>query len=548
MDLQKELLSLVQLMSLMFLFFWSATWNIPPNFDAIATRVVTIRKLEVLYPNGFSEDKHSIVISDMYRVLKKSPSPNTLPPFDAWKEEELTRQEINLDEKKHFSQGRKLNYASAKCGAKILSSNPESSFRMSILNEKIDEYMLNPCHVSTTWFIIELCDTIEATQIELVNYELFSSSPRNFSCYWSDVLYPTQRWRHLGTFEANDERSTQTFHLKEKNLGKFIKVVISSYHGKEHFCVLSVFRVLGYSMIYEFDIDEQYENDPRKSVVYRENEDESEAKYNRSLRLPKDSEEKLTNTRKSIQKDDIAQRSRRSCFYKPIYLFLNSTFNNKREEICLINGNRSFNEKIETMCNSTDYFLQCIIKSSSRRKFVSVIQKSAPAKNASSNKLTNEDKMKSENVVVSAALIQKESVLSKLTHRIKASEMSLSLMNRYLQQLSESYRQQMEDMQIMFNGTMEAISLASEKAAVIDEQLQLSIEKVEQKINSLNEKVEYYGHENLLKQFLELHGFFLILEFIIVSTLFSIFVNDFRRRNDFLFHQRSILNTKHTNT
>nr|XP_042911815.1 uncharacterized protein LOC107447527 [Parasteatoda tepidariorum] len=208
-------------------------------------------------------------------------------------------------------------------------------------------------------------------------------------------------------------------------------------------------------MIYEFDIDEHYENDPRKSVVYRENEDESEAKYNRSLRLPKDSEEKLTNTRKSIQKDDIAQRSRRSCSYKPI--FLNSNFNNKREKICL--GNRSFNE---TMCNSTDYFLQCVIKSSSRRKFVSVIQKSAPAKNASSNK----DKMKSENVVVSAgALIQKESVLSKLTHRIKASEMSL--MNRYLQQLSESYRQQMEDMQIMFNGTMEAISLASEKAAVI---------------------------------------------------------------------------------
>lgn len=64
----------------------------------------------------------------------------------------------------------------------------------------------------------------------------------------------------------------------------------------------------------------------------------------------------------------------------------------------------------------------------------------------------------------SAALIQKESVLIKLTSRMKASEANLNLINRYLQKLSQSYRHQMEDMQNMFNVTLHAIRLASEKA------------------------------------------------------------------------------------
>lgn len=60
---------------------------------------------------------------------------------------------------------RKLNYASSKCGAKILTSNPEARHRMAVLSEKPDEYFLNPCRI-TTWFVIELCDAVEATQVK----------------------------------------------------------------------------------------------------------------------------------------------------------------------------------------------------------------------------------------------------------------------------------------------------------------------------------------------------------------------------------------------
>ncbi|KAG8189214.1 hypothetical protein JTE90_013747 [Oedothorax gibbosus] len=95
----------------------------------------------------------------------------------------------------------------------------------------------------------------------------------------------------------------------------------------------------------------------------------------------------------------------------------------------------------------------------------------------------------------SAALIQKESVLVKLSARMKASETNLNLINRYLQKLSHSYRHQMDEMQIMFNATLKAMHLASEETKQI---------------------------------VLELRAFFLILEFIIISTFFSIFLNLFR--------------------
>lgn len=57
----------------------------------------------------------------------------------------------------------------------------------------------------------------------IANFELFSSSPKDFRVYISD-RYPTRDWALIGLFTAADERSIQSFILERQLFGKFVKV------------------------------------------------------------------------------------------------------------------------------------------------------------------------------------------------------------------------------------------------------------------------------------------------------------------------------------
>lgn len=87
-------------------------------------------------------------------------------------------------------------------------------------------------------------------QIDLANFELFSSSPRDFSVWLSD-RFPSRDWRSVGHFTAQDERDIQSFSLDPHLFGKFIKVELHSHYGSEHYCPISLFRVYGTS---EFEV------------------------------------------------------------------------------------------------------------------------------------------------------------------------------------------------------------------------------------------------------------------------------------------------------
>lgn len=87
-------------------------------------------------------------------------------------------------------------------------------------------------------------------QIDLANFELFSSSPRDFSVSLSD-RFPSRDWRSVGHFTAQDERDIQSFNLDPHLFGKFIKVELHSHYGSEHYCPISLFRVYGTS---EFEV------------------------------------------------------------------------------------------------------------------------------------------------------------------------------------------------------------------------------------------------------------------------------------------------------
>ncbi|XP_068427286.1 SUN domain-containing ossification factor-like isoform X2 [Clinocottus analis] len=190
-----------------------------------------------------------------------SKDPEDIPTFDEW-----TRKMMEVENEKtqttHTSNNgapptvKKVqknfnNYASVECGAKILGANPEAKSTSAILKENMDLYMLNPCS-NKIWFIIELCEPIQVKQLDIANFELFSSTPKDFLVSISD-RYPTNKWLKLGTFHARDERTVQSFPLDEHLYAKYVKVELVSHFGSEHFCPLSLIRVFGTSMVEEYE-------------------------------------------------------------------------------------------------------------------------------------------------------------------------------------------------------------------------------------------------------------------------------------------------------
>lgn len=161
------------------------------------------------------------------------------------------------------------NYASPDCNAKIIAANSESQAIGHVLTASKDEYLLSPCD-SRIWFVVELCEAMQAERIEMANFELFSSTPRNFSVGVSS-RFPTRDWTNVGRFEAQDERFLQSFDLHPHLFGKYMRVDIHSHYASEHFCPISIFRVYGTSEFEAFetenrphpldDLDEDDEDD-----------------------------------------------------------------------------------------------------------------------------------------------------------------------------------------------------------------------------------------------------------------------------------------------
>ncbi|KAM9384686.1 SUN domain-containing ossification factor isoform 2-T2 [Pholidichthys leucotaenia] len=197
------------------------------------------------------------------------PSKEDIPTFDEWKKQVMevekeksqslhTSTSGSSHTAKKVQKNFKNNYASVECGAKILSANNEAKSTSAILMENMDLYMLNPCS-NKIWFVIELCEPIQVKQLDIANFELFSSTPKDFLVSISD-RYPTNKWVKLGTFHARDERIVQSFPLDEQLYAKYVKVELLSHFGSEHFCPLSLIRVFGTSMVEEYEeiADSQY--------------------------------------------------------------------------------------------------------------------------------------------------------------------------------------------------------------------------------------------------------------------------------------------------
>lgn len=205
-----------------------------------------------------------------------------IPSFSEWAQKQLAEAEKKDTVLNHSSQPshsntnfsskstklRSKNYASLACGAKVVAVNPEAGSASSILSPNRDEYMLNTCN-SRIWFVVELCEAVQAQKIEIANFELFSSTPKDIAVYFSD-RFPTREWASVGQFTAQEMRDVQSFDLYPHLFGKFIKVEMLSHHGSEHYCPISLFKVYGTS---EFEVLEK-ENSQHPAHIDEDEDDD----------------------------------------------------------------------------------------------------------------------------------------------------------------------------------------------------------------------------------------------------------------------------------
>jgi len=216
---------------------------------------------------------------------------DSIQSFEEWKKNQMAGMDdtkVADDQKsptlKIRTKKTQVNYASQDCGAKILSHNSEADHTFAILDEDKDYYMLNPC-TANIWFVIELCEPIQVRQIQMANYELFSSPAKNFNIYISE-RYPARDWRLLGSFEASNNRELQTFEpAQELMFAKYVKFEMKSHFGSEHFCPISIIRIFGVSMVEEYEASEDT-NDPKLT----EDEDQEESKESEDTKDSESSE------------------------------------------------------------------------------------------------------------------------------------------------------------------------------------------------------------------------------------------------------------------
>lgn len=210
-----------------------------------------------------------------------------IPSFSEWTQKRLEEAEKNqqvnvstsnasMSNNSKNTKVRWKNYASVDCGAKVILANPEAQHTWAILVGSRDEYALNPCS-SRIWFIVELCEAIQLKKVELANYELFSSSPREFSVFVSD-RFPTRDWSLVGQFTAADQRDVQDFYVETDTFGKYVKVEIKSHYGSEHYCPLSLFRAYGTSV---FEVLQK--DDPAHEQPLDDDDDDDELDLNETV-------------------------------------------------------------------------------------------------------------------------------------------------------------------------------------------------------------------------------------------------------------------------
>uniref|UniRef100_A0A0N4U6C7 SUN domain-containing protein n=1 Tax=Dracunculus medinensis TaxID=318479 RepID=A0A0N4U6C7_DRAME len=357
--------------------------------------------------------ENSMPLADSLKDALNQPPP--IATFDEWTKENNgailpSKIEGNSADNQviHHQEAALRNYASSECGAKVLLSNKEVENKNAVLNEKArDDYMRNPCErAQSKWFIIELCETIQPTFIVLANFELFSSGPREIRLSASE-RYPTNDWIILADIIAENSREIQQFPISANGIyAKFIRVELLSHYGNEHYCTLSMIRLLGISMVDEY---------------------EAEAQAAISLESPMPSISQVNFLLILIYYFSVVRSSRQNSAVSQIWIFLEK----EKKSIFEIKFRKRLSmvfECVSFFIYLADKFLFADIIISNYSVFGVVLIYYCLGQ-----------------TLPGGSLSHKESIFLKLNKRIGNLELNLSLSNEYLSELSRRYVEQTND-------------------------------------------------------------------------------------------------------
>lgn len=140
--------------------------------------------------------------------------------------------------------GKEYNYASASKGAKVLDFNKEAKGASNILGRDKDKYLRNPCSAEEKFVVIELSEETLVDEIEIANFEHYSSNIKEFELLGS-LVYPTNEWVKLRNITAGNVKLAQRFVLPEPKWVRYLKLNILSHYGSEFYCTVSTFEVYG---------------------------------------------------------------------------------------------------------------------------------------------------------------------------------------------------------------------------------------------------------------------------------------------------------------
>ncbi|KAJ0256331.1 SUN domain-containing protein [Hirschfeldia incana] len=140
--------------------------------------------------------------------------------------------------------GKEYNYAAASKGAKVLSFNKEANGATSIISPDSDKYLRNPCSTEDKFVVIELSEETLVNTIKIANLEYYSSNLKEFEILGT-LVYPTDKWVHLGNFTALNTKNDQNFTLVDPQWVRYLKMVFLGHYGSEFYCTLSSLELYG---------------------------------------------------------------------------------------------------------------------------------------------------------------------------------------------------------------------------------------------------------------------------------------------------------------
>merc|ERR550532_2298638 len=316
--------------------------------------------------------------------------------------------------------------------------------------------------MTRTFFIIELCETIKVMRFELDNFELYSGAARNFTVRTVDKYSNNLKdWNVIGNFEASsDKMGVQNFFDFELKLfGKFVRVDINSYHGSEHFCTMTSFRVFGvseYEFLHIIDNEaEETQDSPSEAPVKTESEVENRL---HQLEIKKKPEVDVT----SVQEHTTIMT------YK--YLFLQM-----RNDVCIDSVT------LETLTQNS--FLGAKDKIQAV-KYKSIEKKVADGEGGKEQQAV--EKSVENNDSNTNLLTPKESILVQISNRVKILEKNVSSQNNILKTFNSSSKQQENDIGKILDTIVKAKEVFEETAGEA-ENVKGKVKKMDQKMGKMED-------------------------------------------------------------